>query len=556
MESNNATVNKTETANTLVKNFDVEDSRAIQVGVEKACSIEDATTDEYPHGLRLVILVGAIMMTVFLISLDQTIVGTAIPKITDEFHGLSQVSWYGSAYFMCLGGFQSSWGKAYKYFPLKATFIVTILIFEIGSLLCAAAPNSTAFIVGRAIAGIGGAGVATGGTVIFAFCAEPKRRPTLMGFVGVSYTIAAIFGPLLGGAFSQDVTWRWCFYINLPLGGFALALLCIFFHTPSTAKATEASWKEKLLQMDPVGIVLTMGCIISFIIALQYGGQAYAWNSSVVIGLLVGSILTLIALGVWEHVQDDYAMLPRRLLKRRSLWAGCVFQLFFSGCYFLLLYYLPIYFQSIEGVNAIQSGVRNLPLMIAACLAILAGGIIVTKTRHATPFMALGAAAGTVGTGLLYTLDVDTPSAKWIGYQVLLGVAFAFPFQNALNIAQADADSKDIPTVTSTLYFFQTLGGAFSNTAAQSAFVNRLVATLATSAPAVNPQLVDFTGAIQLRSVFPPDQLPGILVAYMTGIRASLAVAVGMAGLAFVASFLVPWKKLPVGSTGDVVPLE
>ena len=353
---------------------------------------------------------------------------------------------------MCLGGFQSSWGKAYKYFPLKATFITTILIFEIGSLLCAVAPNSTAFIVGRAIAGIGGAGVSTGGTVIFAFCAEPKRRPTLMSFVGVSYTIAAIFGPLLGGAFSQNVTWRWCFYINLPLGGFALALLSIFLHMPSGAKPIEASWKEKLLQMDPVGIVLAMGCIISFIIALQYGGQAYAWNSSVVIGLLVGFVLTLIALGVWEYVQDDYAMLPRRLLKRRSLWAGCVFQLLFAGCYFLLLYYLPLFFQSIQGVSAIQSGVRNLPLMIAGCLAILTGGLTVTKTRHAMPFMALGAAAGTVGTGLLYTLDVDTPSAKWIGYQVLLGIAFAFPFQNALNIAHADADSKDIPTVTSTLY--------------------------------------------------------------------------------------------------------
>ena len=329
---------------------------------------------------------------------------------------------------MCFGGFQSSWGKAYKYFPLKATFITTILIFEIGSLLCAVTPNSTAFIVGRAIAGIGGADVSTGGTVIFAFCAEPKKRPTLMSFVGFSYTIAAIFGPLLGGAFSERVTWRWCFYINLPLGGFALALLYIFFHTPSTAKAIEADWKEKLLQMDPVGIVFAMGCIISFIIALQYGGQAYAWNSSVVIGLLVGFVIILIALGVWEYVQADYAMLPRRLLKRRSLWAGCVFQLFFSGCYFLLLYYLPIYFQRIQGVDAIQSGVRNLPLVIAGYLAILAGGINVTKTRHATPFMALDAAVGKIGTGLLYTLDVDTPSANWIGYQVLLGVALAFPF--------------------------------------------------------------------------------------------------------------------------------
>lgn len=487
MAANSATVNKTEKIDTLTTNSDVESPHVAPVGEKKASSTDqqtdstdESTTNEYPHGFRLVLLVGAIMMTVFLTSLDQvsdpgctstalfstntrqTIVGTAIPKITDEFHGLSQVSWYGSAYFMCFGGFQSSWGKAYKYFPLKGTFITTILLFEIGSLLCAVTPNSTGFIVGRAIAGIGGAGVAIGGTVIFAFCAEPKKRPTLMSFVGFSYTIAAICGPLLGGVFSERLTWRWCFYINLPLGGFALALLCIFFHTPTTAKATEASWKEKFLQMDPVGIALAMGCIISFIIALQYGGQGHAWNSSMIVGLLVGFVVILIVLGVWEYIQGDYAMLPPRLLKRRSLWAGCVFQLFFSGSYFLLLYYLPIYFQSIQGVSAIQSGVRNSPLIILGCLAILAGGITVTKTRHATPFMALGAALGTIGTGLLYTLDVDTPSAKWIGYQVLLGVALAFPFQNALNLAQADADSKDLAIVSSTLYCMSLFLSLFS----------------------------------------------------------------------------------------------
>lgn len=275
-----------------------------------------------------------------------------------------------------------------------------------------------------------------------------------MSFVGFSYTIAAIFGPLLGGAFSErlpgDIAFTsTCLWAALPLPCCAFSSMLQVQLKPWRLAG---SWKEKLLQLDPVGMVLAMGCIISFIIALQYGGQAHAWKSSVVIGLPVGFVVILIVLGVWEYIQGDYAMLPRRLLKRRSLWAGCVFQLFFSGSYFLLLYYLPIYFQSIQGVDAIQSGVRNLPLVIAGCLAILAGGITVTKTRHAMPFMALGAALGTVRTGLLYTLDVGTPSANWIGYQVLLRVAFAFPFQNALNLAQADADSKDMSTVSSTIY--------------------------------------------------------------------------------------------------------
>lgn len=353
---------------------------------------------------------------------------------------------------MCFGGFQSSWGKAYKYFPLKATFITTVCLFEIGSLICGAAPNSTALIVGRSIAGMGGAGLSTGGTTIVAFSAEPKKRPILMGLVGVTYALAAVAGPLLGGAFSERVTWRWCFYINVPIGAFVVAVILIFFHLPSAVKPIKADWKEKILQMDPVGVGLSMGSIICFILALQYGGVDYPWNSSVVIGLLVGFVAILIALGIWEFFQDEYAMLVPRLIQQRSLWAASTFQFFFAGSYFLLLYYLPIYFQSIGGADPIQSGVDNLPMVITAGVFVLAGGIVVAKTGHAVPFMALGAAITTVGMGLLYTLGVHTPSAKWIGYQILLGASTAFPFQNCLNVVHANVEPEDIASATSILY--------------------------------------------------------------------------------------------------------
>jgi len=410
-----------------------------------------AEPDEYPHGFQLFVVVTAIILTVFLTSLDQTIVGTAIPKITNEFGGLEKVSWFGAAYFMCLGGFQSTFGKVYKYFALKQTYLASIFIFEVGSLICAVAPNPDAFIVGRAIAGVGGAGIATGGAVILAFSVPPPKRPSLMGLVGFAYTIAAIIGPILGGAFADRVTWRWCFYINLPIGGVSLFLIMIFFKNPSAAKPVEAPWKEKAKHMDPVGSLLAMGSIISFILALQYAGVTYAWNSSVVIGLLVGFVVLLAALAAWEIYLGEYAMLPPRIMKQRWLWGPAAFQFFFAGCYFLLLYYLPIYFQSIKGEDAVQSGVDNLPLVVAGCLAIISGGIIVTKTRHATPFMCFCAGLTTVGCGLLYTLDIDTSAGKWIGYQILLGFSIAFPFQNALNIAQANATNEDMSTATASL---------------------------------------------------------------------------------------------------------
>jgi MFS family permease len=139
----------------------------------------------------------------------QTIVATAIPKITDQFRSLDDISWYGSAFFMTLGGFQSMWGKAYKYFPLKLTFLIAIFIFELGSLICGVAPNSLTFIIGRAIAGVGAAGIGSGAYTIVAFAAEPKKRATYTGTLGAAYGVAAVAGPLVGGVLTDKASWRW-----------------------------------------------------------------------------------------------------------------------------------------------------------------------------------------------------------------------------------------------------------------------------------------------------------------------------------------------------------
>ena len=350
---------------------------------------------------------------------------------------------------MTNGGFQSSWGKAYKYFSLKYTYIAAIFVFEVGSLICALAPNAPALIVGRAVCGIGAAGIGTGAYTIIGFVAEPKRRPTFTGFVGLSHGVASILGPLVGGVFSDHVTWRWCFWINLPIGGVSALTVLFFFQPPSSSKPVPATWREKLLQMDPVGVGLVMAAVLCYLLALQYGGEPDTpWSSGRVIGLIVGFVVLCAVFGLWEWWQGERAMVVPRLFGQRTIGLSAVFTLFFSGSYFLVIYYLPIYFQSVHNTSPTMSGVYNLPLILIVAVAMIVSGMLISKWRVAVPIKIVGSMIALIGSGLFYTFRLDSSLSEIIGYQLLGGLGWGLAFQVPIIVSQGSASAEDIACVT------------------------------------------------------------------------------------------------------------
>ncbi|KAE8153034.1 major facilitator superfamily domain-containing protein [Aspergillus avenaceus] len=502
----------------------------------------------YPGLAKVTIVILALYLSVFLVALDQTIIGVAIPKITDQFKSIEDIAWYGSAYFLTSTALQPSYGRIYKIFSVKWGFLAAVLIFEIGSLICAVAPSSTVLIVGRAIAGIGVAGIFSGALVIISMTVPLPKRPLVFGMFGMVWGIASIAGPLLGGAFTDGVSWRWCFYINLPIGGLSIAVILFVLRLPSKTEYSGTSISSRIKQLDLLGASLLIPAIICLLLALQWGGNKYPWDSSRVIGLFVGFGSMIILFAISQFKLGDRATLPPSILRRRSVLAATSYALFFGGSFFLLVYYLPIYFQSVKGSSAMKSGIQVLPLLLAVVVSSVILGALVTVTGYYTPFLIVSTAIAAIGVGLVTTYSVHISTPKWIGYQIVVGAGVGAGFQIPMTAVQTVLPQQDIPVGSAAVMFFQTLGGALFIAVGQAVFQNGLIRGIREYASSVDPRVIVGAGATEMRHVLGAvgrgEELEGVVRAYMSGLRDVYRVSLALVVVAFVAGCFLEWKSV------------
>jgi len=311
------------------------------------------------------------------------------------------------------------------FFPKKIVYLVYIGVFEAGSLVCALAPNSAALIVGRTVSGLGASGIFAGSLIIVATIAPLHKRPLLTGMTNGTFGASQIVGPLIGGAFAQNITWRWCFWINLPAGGVSIVLMMLFLHLQKSPLEM-TPLKTKLRNLDLLGFSLFAGSSLMLLLALQWGGVVYDWKSSAVIGLLVGfGVVFMIFIGSQWYI-GDMALIPPKLFHYRTVILAFGACLLGPGGVATIIYYLPIWFQAVQGATPISSGIRYLPSVLSDVLTSIIGGGIVMSVGWYNPFYIFGVGILAIGSGLLSTLSPTTDAGKWIGYQILTGSGYSF----------------------------------------------------------------------------------------------------------------------------------
>jgi len=371
-----------------------------------------------------------------------------------------------------------------------------------------------------------------------------RNRPIYHSIFGAVFGVSSIAGPLLGGAFTTNVSWRWCFYINLPIGGIVVLVLLVILKPPPTKNSD--SLREQFKKLDPWGTAVFLPGVICLILALEWGGTTYPWSNPRIIALFILGGLLLIIFIVIQFKSGDYATVPIRIISQRSVASGFFYSIVNSGAMFSMVYFLPIWFQAIKGVSAVQSGINTLPFILALVVASIAAGAITQKTGYYVGQLIACSVIMSIGAGLITTLKVGTNAPHWIGYQIVFGFGLGLGMQQAAMAAQTCLAKKDVMIGVSLMFFAQSFGGAIWLSIAQTVFNQGLVTHLRGVAN-LDPTILVKTGATELKQVVPEQFLRAVLVGYNAALSDTFKIAVGCAVATIISGLTMEWRSIKEG---------
>ncbi|WP_326651698.1 MULTISPECIES: MDR family MFS transporter [unclassified Streptomyces] len=494
-----------------------------------------------PRSVRVVIL--ALMIAMLLAMLDNMIVGTAMPTIVGELGGLEHLSWVVTAYTLATAASTPIWGKLGDMYGRKGVFLTAIVLFLIGSALSGMAQDMGQLIGFRAIQGLGAGGLMVGVMAIIGDLVPPRERGKYQGMMAAVMAIAMIGGPLAGGTITDHLGWRWSFYINLPLGAVALAMVTAVLHLPK--KRTDA-------RIDYLGAgLLTLG-ITSIVLVTTWGGTEYAWDSAVIMELIAMGVAALTGF-VFSQTRAAEPIMPLHIFRSRNFTLMSVIGFLTGFVMFGAVLFLPLFQQSVQGASATNSGLLLLPMLLSMLVVSMIAGRVTTSTGKYRIFPIIGGGLMMSGLFLLSTMDTETSRLSSGIYMAVLGAGMGFLMQITMLVAQNSVELKDMGVASSGATLFRTLGSSFGVAIMGALFTGRVQDEMGSRGGSQITERSAQLDAASLAKV--PDQVrEAYESAVASGTHAAFLLGSAVAVLGFLAAFFV--KEVPLRGAGPATADE